>query len=120
MHNAKFSTTAQKRPNSRSSTKDIQTMFDMLSAQVWTLNIDLIQTAFTCNDSLIVQRLIGYTYKNLTISDCQTSYNDSILSLVIPLPAHVITVDISLLGLKTIGAIRLGLTGPSTVSTDNR
>jgi hypothetical protein len=95
-------------------------MFDMLNSQPFTLNIDLVQTAFTCNDSLIVQRLVSYTLKDLSISSCQTSYNDSILSLTVPLPIHTVTVQLTLLGLKTIGAIRLGLSGPPAVSTDNR
>jgi hypothetical protein len=120
IRNAKFSTTVQRVPNLRSSTKDIQRMFDLLNAQLFTLNINLIQTALTCNDSLIVQRLVDTTASNLSISICQTSQNNSILSLVIPLPTQTINVQLSLFGLKTIGAISLGLNGPSAVTTDNR
>jgi hypothetical protein len=120
LRNAKFSSTAQKVSNSRSSTKDIQAMFNMLESQSFTLNIDLVQTAFTCNDSLIVQHLLGYTLTDLSVSRCETSHNDSILSLAIPLPTHAISVQLTWLGLKTVGAVRLGLSGPSAISTDSR
>ena len=120
MHNAKFSTTLQKLPSSRSATKDIQTIFDLLNLQSFTLNIDLIQTAFTCNDTIFVQRFIGYTGTNLTILSCETKFNNSILSLAIRLPVHEISLKVTLLGLKTIGAIRLGLYGPGTITANNR
>ncbi len=118
--NAKFSTTVQQVPNTPRSTKDIQMMFDLLNSQLFTLNINLIQTAFTCNDSLIVERLVGSTISNLSISKCETSSNSSILELSIPLPTHSINVQLSLFGLKTIGGISIGLTGPSNVSMDKR
>ena len=120
LRNAKFSTTVQKVPNSRSSIKDIQAMFDMLGSQPFILNIDLVQTAFTCNDSLLIQRLAGYTLTSLSILKCQTSCNGSILSITISLPVHEISVQLILSGLKTIGAIRLGLSGPSCVTSDSR
>ncbi len=120
MRNAKFSTTIQKTPNSPRSTKDNQAMFDMLNSQAFILKIDLVQTAFTCEDSLIVQRLNGYTLTQLPIATCQTSYSDSILSLAIPVPVHDISVQLTLPGTRTVGAIRLGLSGPSAVSADGR
>jgi hypothetical protein len=120
MRNAQFSTTMQKLSNLRSFTKDIQLMFDMLNNQQFILNIDLIQTAYTCNDSIIVDQLVGYTLTQLSISNCQTSQNGSILSLTIPLPTHSIDLRLMLPGIKTVGAIRLGLNGSSAVSADNR
>ncbi|CAF1108947.1 unnamed protein product [Adineta steineri] len=119
INNAKFSTTTQIIPNTRSS-KDIQVVFDMLNSQSFTLNIDFVQTAITCNDSLMVQRSVGYTFKNLTILSCQTTHNDSILSLAVLLPSHSVNVQLILPGIKTIGAIRLGLNGSSAVSADRR
>jgi hypothetical protein len=94
IRNAQFSTTIQKRPDSRSSTKYIQAMFDMLNTQTFTLNIDLVQTAFTCDDSIIFEHLVGYTLVQLPISNCQASYNESILSLAIPLPTHAINLQL--------------------------
>ncbi len=95
-------------------------MFDMLNSQSFNLNIDFVQTAFTCNDSLLVQRVGSNTLKNFSTWSCQTTYDDSILSLVIPLPSHDISVQVSLPGMKTVGAIRLGLSGPAAVSRGNR
>ncbi|CAF5225961.1 unnamed protein product, partial [Rotaria magnacalcarata] len=54
----------------------------------------------------------------LPIAKCETSYNSSILSLTVSLPAQEISVQLILSGLKTVGAIRLGLIGPSASSTD--
>jgi hypothetical protein len=95
-------------------------MFDLLDAQPFTLNIDLVQTAFTCEDQFYVQRLNGYKITIVPVTKCETSYNETILSLGILLPAQVVSVQLVLPGLKTIGAIRIGLTGPSAVTADGR
>lgn len=110
----------QMAPNSRNSTKQNQFMFNMLNAQSFTLNIDLIQTAFTCNDSIIVQRFLGSKLTILPISACKSSYNESILSLAIVLSSQETGIQLVLPGSRTIGAIRLGLSGPSVISIDQR
>ena len=46
--------------------------------------------------------------------------NETILSLGVLLPAHDIRLQLILPGLKTIGAIRLGLSGPAIVLEDGR
>ena len=120
IRNAQFSTTTQRQTDSRRSSRDIQNMFDMLKKQQLTLNIDLVQTPFTCNDSFIVEHLIGFTLTPLLISDCQARSNATIISLAIAVPAHNIAVRIILPGIKTVGAIRLGLSGPAAVSADER
>ena len=113
LRNAKFSTTTQKRWDPSRSTKESQPMFDLLDAQPFTLNIDLVQTAFTCEDYFYVQWLTGYTVTLVPITKCEISHNETILSLAILLPAQEINVQLVLPGLKTIGAIRIGLSGPS-------
>ena len=110
----------QKMPGSRRSTKKNQAMFDLLNLQPFYLKIDLVQTAFTCQNSLLVYRLIDYMLLPLPISKCETTYNDSILSLTIPLPSHDIAVQLVLPGLRTVGGIRLGLFAPAAVSEDGR
>lgn len=95
-------------------------MFELLNAQLFTLNIDLIQTAFTCQDAIHVLRLTGYQHTPLPISTCEKTHNETILSLGIQLPAHVINVQLVLTGLKTIGAIRVGLYGPPASLEDGR
>ncbi|CAF1003158.1 unnamed protein product [Adineta steineri] len=120
LRNAKFSTTTQQRWDPRRSTKESQTMFDLLNAQLFTLNIDLVQTAFTCDDQLYVQRFDGYETTIIPITKCQTKYNDTTLSLTILLPAQVISVRLVLPGLNTVGAIRIGLSGPAAEAEDGR
>ena len=120
IRNAKFSTTMQKMPESNHSTKQNQPMFDLLNSQTFYLRIDLVQTAFTCQDSLAVYRHIDNQLSPLTISTCETSYNASILSLTVLLPTHAITVQLTLPGTRTVGAIRIGLIGQSAVSEDGR
>jgi hypothetical protein len=120
LRNAKFSTTTQKRWDPRRSTKESQPMFDLLDAQPFTLNIDLVQTAFTCEDQFYVQRLNGYQITLVPITKCETSYNETILSLGILLPAQEVDVQLVLPGLKTVGAIRIGLSGPSAEIEDGR
>ena len=120
LRNAKFSTTIQKTPSSSHSSNVKKHIFDLLNSQPFTLNIDLIQTAFTCNDSLYVQRFAGFQSTSLPISKCEMIQNETILSLAILLPVQDIRIQLILPGLKTIGAIRLGLSGPSGVFEDGR
>jgi hypothetical protein len=110
----------QKTSSLHNSTKKNQVIFNMLNSQSITLNVDLIQTAFVCTDSLIVQRVVGSKLTRLPISACQTSHNGSILSLAIALPTQEVGIQLILPGSRTVGAIRLGLSGPSMISTDKR
>lgn len=80
----------------------------------------LIQTAFSCSHPITVYRLIGSTSSILPISNCQDTYNNSILSFSVPLPTQTINVQISLFGAKTIGAISLGLTGAANTTENGR
>ncbi|CAM4911287.1 unnamed protein product [Rotaria socialis] len=120
LRNAKFSTTMQNTWNSRRPQDESQLIFDLLNSQPFTLNIDLVQTAFTCQDSFYVQRITTYTTIQFPIAWCQTNYNNTTLSLAIVLPVHTISVQLILPGVKTIGAIRVGLSGPSAVEEDGR
>lgn len=95
-------------------------MFDLLNSQPFILNVNLIQTAFTCNHSISVHRRIGSTLSSLKFSNCRVNSNNGILSISIPLPTQTIDVIVSLVGAKTIGAISLGLNGPSIITDDGR
>ncbi|CAF1310043.1 unnamed protein product [Didymodactylos carnosus] len=119
MRNSKFSSSMQMMGLQRI-TKENDDIFDMLDRQPFTLNIDFINTAFTCNDSIVVQRLFAYTLMSLPITSCYSTKNESIISLVIPLPSHEIYLQLILPGVRTVGAIRLGLTGPGNTSDDER
>ncbi|CAF4098096.1 unnamed protein product [Rotaria sp. Silwood2] len=101
-----------------SSTKPIQPMFDLLNTQSFHLKIDLVQTAFPCEDCLTVHRLIDFTRLLLAVTKCETSHNASILLLIIALPAHEISVQLTLSRSRTVEAVRLGLTGLSASSSN--
>ncbi|UJR38772.1 hypothetical protein I4U23_031437 [Adineta vaga] len=120
LRNAKFTTTTQKRWDPRRTTKESQLIFDLLDSQLFTLNIDLIQTAYTCNDQFYLQRNDGYKIISISITTCTMNYNNTILSLEIVLPIHELSVQLVLLGLKTIGAIRLGLSAPEAEIEDGK
>ncbi|CAF0839911.1 unnamed protein product [Adineta ricciae] len=120
LRNAKFSTTAQKRWDPARSTKESQTVFDLLNAQAFTLNIDLIQTAFNCQDNFYVLRDIGYKTVRLPINNCQLNKNKTIMTLAVALPVHEISVKLVLNGLKTVGAVRIGVSGPSAQADNER
>lgn len=74
-------------------------MFDILDKQPFMLNIGLAQTAYTCDRSIVVEQFIGFALTHLPISNCQTSHNEGILSLTIPLPTHNIDVKLILPGM---------------------
>ncbi|CAF0882448.1 unnamed protein product [Adineta steineri] len=118
IRNAKFTTSMQMKKARQA--KEIQPIFDLLEAQSFTLTIDLINTAFTCSDTLLVQRIISYAFINLSISSCTMHYNNSIVSLSILLPSHNMNMQVTLPGLRTVGAIRVGLTGPAATYEDRR
>lgn len=120
LYNAKFKTTLQKLPQYYSLDKPIKPMLELLNSQPFYLNIDLIQTAFTCQDSLTVQHLVGYTMVPMSIMKCAKAHNSSILSLTVALPTQAISIQLVLPGLLTIGAIRVGLSGPSASAQDGR
>ncbi len=99
---------------------DIQPIFDLLEAQPFTINIDFINLAFNCSDTLLVQRVLAYTLVTLPITSCSTSYNHSILSLSILLPSHDLTLQVTLPGMRTVGAVRLGVSGPAATTGNGR
>jgi hypothetical protein len=118
IRNAKFSSSLQmSKPHEL---EDIQPIFDLLEEQPFTLNIDFINSAFNCSDTLLVQRVISYTLITLPITSCSTSYNDSILSLSVLLPSHDLSLQVTLPGMRTVGAVRLGLSGPAATAGNGR
>lgn len=95
-------------------------MLDLLYAQQFYLKVDLIQTAFTCQDSLIFYHVVEDVSLVLPTTNCKTSYNGSIVSLTVALPAQTIIVQLILPGLRTVGAIRVGLTGQAASNPNGR
>lgn len=118
MRNAQFSSSMQMlKPRHPVETQPI---FDLLNRQPFTLHIDLINTAFTCADQILVQRIVAYTLIPLSVSSCVMSYDQGILSLAVPLPSHDMNIQVTLPGLRTVGALRLGLSGPGATHQDRR
>ncbi|CAF4250743.1 unnamed protein product [Rotaria sp. Silwood2] len=91
-------------------------IFELLDAQPFTLNIDFVNTLFDCTDVTVTQ--IKDKILPLPISSC--SNRDGSLSLSILLPSHGVNLQFLLVGINTIGGVRLALQGPGIEQEDDR
>jgi hypothetical protein len=89
-------------------TDDEAPIFELLDAQPLTLNIDFINTLFTCTDISVLQ--IKDINLPMTISSC-TDHGSS-LSISLLLPSNSISLQVLLTGTNTIGGLRIGLQAP--------
>ena len=119
MTNTKFSTLIQP-SNLAHATEDMMTVATMLIEQQATLIIDLINTAFRCNDSIVMHQVFSNRVIPLEITSCNSSYNESIVSLSSLLPLNTTNVELILPGVRTVGLIRIGLKGPGQTNDDGR
>ncbi|CAF1392870.1 unnamed protein product [Didymodactylos carnosus] len=108
LRNAQFASSLQ--PIAIPLTGDDLDMAQMLNNQVFTLNVDFINTAFTCED-IIVADLRGTVWNSLKYASC--NYSNYILSVGVTLPYKGITIRFTLSDIYLIGGLRLGLTGSS-------
>ena len=106
MRNAKFETNLQSL--AIPSAHEEQEMFDLLEEQAFTLDVYLISTPIGC-ESVSLQALIGTAWTTIRWDDCFNS--DYVLTLHITLPFQLVSVQIDIADVRTIGALRLGLTG---------
>jgi hypothetical protein len=91
-----------------------QPMFNLLNKQNFNMNLELLNTAATC-DSLFANQIFGSTAENLTISNCVNS--SGILSATINLRTyHTLTIQWTVTGIQLIGAVSVGLSGPGAES----
>lgn len=115
IRNAKFSTNLQLLALPRSS--DEQRIFDLLDQQQFTLHLDLIGTRYRCEHlTHLLQNNVESAQAGV---NCSTK-TASILSFTAPLQSHTISVQFNLTDnywANTVGALRLGLTGPSFVDS---
>ena len=107
IRNAKFEANVQSLAIPFADTE--QEMFGLLTDQPFTMNIDFINTLVNC-DAASIQTQFGSVWSTICWLDC---YNlNSILTLSIPRPYQHISVQVFLEDAKTMGAIRIGLSGP--------
>ncbi|CAF4224809.1 unnamed protein product [Rotaria sp. Silwood2] len=90
-------------------------IFELLDAQPLTLNIDFVNTLFDCTDMTVTQ--IKDKILPLPISSC--SNRDGSLSLSVLLPSHGVNLQFLLVGINTIGGVRLALQGPGIEQEDD-
>jgi hypothetical protein len=106
LRNAKFDTTVQSLSIPHAHLE--QAMFDLMNNQEFYLNVEFVNTLINC-DVISIQALFGTTWSTIRWLTCQNI--NSILSLSIPLPYQHISIQILLADIKTIGALRIGLSG---------
>lgn len=88
--------------------KQEQQMIDLLNKQKLTLNLQFVNTFIDC-DAVAIEGLFGPTWVILRWFTCEN--HDSTLSISIPLPQQYLTVKVTLSDIKTIGGLRVGLSG---------
>ncbi|CAF1594598.1 unnamed protein product [Adineta ricciae] len=106
LRNAKFETNVQSLSVPHSFTE--QEMFDLMNTQEFVLNVDFVNTLINC-DAISIEMQLGQTWSIIRWLTCENK--NSVLSLSIPLAYQHISVRILLEDIKTIGALRIGLTG---------
>ena len=106
LRNAKFQSNLQARAVPVSDVE--QPMFDLLDNQNFTMNVDFLNTAFSCDKVSIVE-VIESSTSSLVPSSCMAT--NGILSLSVPLPQHDVTVRFVLADVQLIGSVRMGLSG---------
>ncbi|CAF3426081.1 unnamed protein product [Rotaria socialis] len=85
-------------------------MFHLLDGQSFTLNVAFLNTLIAC-DAISIQALFGTTWSTIRWSNCTNI--TSVLSLSISLPSQQTSIEISIADIGTIGALRIGLSGPT-------
>ena len=111
IRNAKFETNLQSLaiPFTRAE----QQIADLLNHQPFVMKIDFVNTFIQC-DTVSIQAQLGITWSTLRWLTCEN--HQSILSLTIALPYQHFAVQVTLADAKTIGALRLGLTGAASIA----
>ncbi|CAF1038482.1 unnamed protein product, partial [Didymodactylos carnosus] len=109
IRNAKFASNI--RSLAISSLDEEHEMFNMLDEQEFTLNVDFVNTVFSC-DKVTVQYLLSTFWKPLALSYC--SHSNFTLSVSVVLPDKMITLQFTLSDVQNIGGLRIGLSGPAS------
>ena len=104
IRNAKFQSSLQ--PLTIPVSSEEQPMFDMLNEQNFTLHLDFINTAASCQTLSIVETTDSAMI-NLNLSSC--SNLNGILSATVLLTQHDVTIMATLDTIELIGCVRIGL-----------
>ncbi len=91
-----------------------QPIFDLLDGQNFTLRLDFINTAAQCT-KFTLSEIIGSSTTQIALLSC-TDGNGT-LSAIAALPDHDIIIEAVIDDIQVVGAVRVGLYGPS--STDD-
>ena len=86
-----------------------QPILDVLDEQIFTLHLDFINTATSCETVSIVEVIESFTYP-LPGTSCDTT--NGTVSVRVPLPQHTITMRAVLNDIQLVGGLRIGLSGP--------
>jgi hypothetical protein len=86
-----------------------QPIFNMLDNQSFTLNVAFINTGFT-DQNLIVSQVLGSILVDLPRT---TEVTNGILAISTNLTSHTTTIQFNVSSNAAVGALRVGLTGPS-------
>ncbi|CAF4550611.1 unnamed protein product [Rotaria socialis] len=87
-----------------------QPIVDMLDNQVFTLQLDVFNTAISCQAVSFVE-IVGSTTLSLPMASCNNV--NGVVSATIILPGHDATIEVTLTSIQLVGGFRLGLSGPS-------
>jgi hypothetical protein len=86
-----------------------QDMFDLLNGETFTVQVDLINTLIHC-DAISLQAQFGTMWSTIRYINCTNP--SSILTIFVELPYQHISIQVFVADTKTIGGLRIGLSGP--------
>ena len=112
LRNAQFSTSMQS--IAIPLLEEEQLLFDMLDDQPFTLNVAFINTDFT-DQNLQVLQTVGSYFVNLNRT---TAVSNGLLMISTNLTSHTTTISFNVTSNSAVGAIRVGLTGPSMINNN--
>ncbi|CAF0830532.1 unnamed protein product [Adineta steineri] len=116
LRNAQFSSGLQLLTTIKSD--DEQPIFDMLDSQNFTLEINFVQTGFTCND-VFAQTNFGSYAVFFSLTNCILQPDNATLTVSISMPYHLMNIQLNLTGQSYIGGVYICLMGDNSTSNDS-
>ncbi|CAF3698824.1 unnamed protein product [Adineta steineri] len=116
LRNAQFSSGLQLLTTIKSD--DEQPIFDMLDSQNFTLEINFVQTGFTCND-VFAQTNFGSYAVFFSLTNCILQPDNATLTVSISMTYHLMNIQLNLTGQSYIGGVYICLMGDNSTSNDS-